>query len=100
MAHKRDLQLANMIRKHLGEYCLNDLEMREIIICDVVMRDKKCAEIIYTPVEESIDYDNLLILQKKLEKISPKIRHYIAKNTVLKYTPTIVFTPTLTPQEL
>jgi ribosome-binding factor A len=100
MAHKRDLQLANLIKKNLGDYCLFEPEMQAITICDVTMRDKKCAVILYQPSQPLQKYDDLLALQKKLEQHAPRIRHHLAKNVALKYTPSIVFTPTLSPQDL
>lgn len=100
MAHKRDLQLANLIKKNLGDYGLHEPDIHAITICDVVMRDKKCAVIFYQPNQPLDDYEALLSLQKKLDNHCPKIRHHLAKNMALKYIPMIVFTPTLSSPDL
>ena len=95
MAHRRDLQIASLIENIIRQYFYTRSCHKEITIIQVTMQDKKTALISYEPLEKNISYDNLLKIQAELDKLTPRLRHHIAKETAMKATPHIRFSPSL-----
>ena len=95
MPHRRDLQIAALIKSKIAEYCQLNSLLSDITILDVTMQDKKNAMIHYVPTQTSLEYESLIALQKKLDSTIPQIRHYVAQETNMRAIPQIRFSPSL-----
>lgn len=92
MAHKRDYQIAVLLKKEIILFFHKEQIDIPISIIDVVLLDRRTAHIIYIPKSQEaisvIDIEKFYLL---LSKLIPKIKKHIAKNTNLKAIPTLHF---------
>lgn len=88
---KRSLRIADLIQREVAK-CLqakiNDPRLTRISIVEVdVSPDTKAAKVYYT----MLDPEEVPHAQKALDKAAGFIRHFVAENSVLRYTPKLIF---------
>lgn len=89
MAHIRDYKVANLLKQKAAEFFIHECGL-DISIVDAVMIDKRTLHLFYRPTNMYEQSADALELKHRIVLDSlPKLRHYVAKNTVLKSIPTI-----------
>ena len=88
---KRSLRIADLIQREVAK-CLqakiNDPRLTKLSIVEVdVSPDTKSAKVYYT----LLDPEQVPEVQKALDKAAGFIRHFVAENSVLRYTPKLYF---------
>ena len=92
MSHPRDLKIAKQLKHCIASFFHHHTELQEIVIDNVIMSDRKHAQILYRINHQTQqDVSAITEIHDKIETWIPRTKKYIADQLNLKAIPNLNF---------
>ena len=96
MTHPRDLKIAKRLKHALGVFFHQHESLSDITIEEVIMTDRKNAQIFYQLSHDSSHNESTIIdTHTQIEMASPQMKKHIAQTLNLKAIPKLSFCITI-----